>query len=107
MTATGAPPWRAAPGGLTLTVRLTPKGGRDCLDGVATLADGKAVLLARVRAAPEDGAANEALVALIADALAVRRSAVRLAAGGKSRVKTLTIEGDEKALTKRLSARFK
>ena len=97
-------PWRATAKGVTLTIRLTPKGGRDCLDGVSTLSDGKAVLLARVRAAPEDGAANEALIALVASALDVRRSAVRLASGGKSRVKILAIEGDAPTLAARLAA---
>ena len=36
----GALPWRASPDGVTLSIRLTPKGGRDCLDGVTTLSDG-------------------------------------------------------------------
>ena len=39
-------------GGIALAVRLTPKGGRDAIDGIETLADGRAVLKARVRAAP-------------------------------------------------------
>jgi uncharacterized protein len=96
-------PWRASADGVTLTIRLTPKGGRDSLDGVATLSDGKPVLLARVRAAPEDGAANEALIALVAGALDVRRSAVRLITGGKSRVKILAVEGDAPALAERMT----
>jgi len=44
-----------------VSVRLTPKGGRDSIDGVDTLADGTAVLKARVRAAPSEGEANAAL----------------------------------------------
>lgn len=87
-------PWRALPGGVALTVRLTPKGGRDAIDGMATLSDGESVLLARVRAAPEDGRANAALAALVAEAAGVSKSAVRLVAGGKSRVKRLAIDGD-------------
>ena len=59
-------PWRATLDGVVVACRLTPKGGRDAIDGVARLADGTSVLLARVRAAPEDGRANEALCALLA-----------------------------------------
>ena len=40
----------ATPGGVVLAVRLTPKGGRDAIDGVETLGDGRPVLNARVRA---------------------------------------------------------
>ncbi len=59
-------PWRPTPDGIVVTCRLTPKGGRDAIDGVARLSDGTSVLLARVRAAPEDVRANEALRALLA-----------------------------------------
>ena len=51
-------PWTVTVDGLLLAVRLTPKGGRDEVNGIETLSDGRAVLKARVRALPEDGAAN-------------------------------------------------
>ncbi len=72
-------PWIVAADGITLAVRLTPKGGRDAIDGIETLADGRAVLKARVRAAASDGEANEALVRLLARAAG--RSATRRHAG--------------------------
>jgi uncharacterized protein len=87
-------PWRAVADGLVLTVRLTPKGGRDEIDGVEALSDGRPVLKARVRAAPEDGKANDALVKLLSKAAGVSRSAVSITAGQTSRVKTLAITGD-------------
>ena len=93
-----AVPYRILGQSLELDVRLTPKGGRDALDGVGTLADGRSVLLARVRAAPEDGAANTALTRLVAEALDLPRSAVTLAAGHKARIKTLRVAGDGAAL---------
>jgi uncharacterized protein len=76
-------PWRPTPGGIVVACRLTPKGGRDAIEGVARLSDGTSVLVARVRAAPEDGRANEALRALLAAKLDVPLSRVRIAAGAK------------------------
>ncbi len=64
-----------------LTVRLTPKGGRDAIDGIERLADGRSVLKVRVRAAPSEGEANAALVRLIAKTLGVAPRAVELVAG--------------------------
>ena len=79
-------------------MRLTPKGGRDEIDGVETLSDGRTVLKARVRAAPSEGEANAALVRLIAKSLAVPARDVTLTAGATSRVKRLAIAGDGPAL---------
>ena len=69
------------------TVRLTPKGGRDAIDGIETLADGRAVLKVRVRAAPSEGEANAALVRLLAKALGVPPRDVTLVAGATARIK--------------------
>jgi uncharacterized protein len=91
-------PWRLVPGGLLLTVRLTPKGGRDAIDGVAELADGTAVLKARVRAAAHGGDANAALIRLIAEALAIARRDVSLVAGAAARIKQIRIQGPWPAL---------
>jgi uncharacterized protein len=97
-----APPWSVAPGGLVVIVRLTPKGGRDAIDGVQALADGTTVLKARVRAAASEGAANAALIRLIADALHVAPGRVTLVAGASSRLKRLRVEGDGAALAAQL-----
>ncbi len=97
------PPWRATPEGVVVACRLTPKGGRDAIEGVARLADGRSVLIARVRAAPEDGRANAALCALIADRLALSASSVRLVGGMKSRLKEVAVSGDTAALIVRLT----
>jgi len=76
-----------------LTVRVTPRGGRDGVDGWTLDESGRARLKVRVSATPADGAANEAVVALVAKALKVPKSAVRLVAGDTARVKRLEIEG--------------
>ena len=93
-----APPWTALAGGVALHVRLTPKGGRDAIDGIAQMADGRSVLKARVRAAPSEGEANAALVRLIAKQLGVPPRDVAVSAGASARVKRLTIAGQPAAL---------
>ena len=99
-------PWAVAGDGLRLTVRLTPRGGRDAIDGIETLADGRPVLKIRVRVAPSDGEANAALVALLARELDLPRSTVTLTAGATARLKTVALTGDPQALAARLRARL-
>jgi len=94
--------WNAGPDGVTVVVRLTPKGGRDSIDGVETMSDGRAVLKVRVRAAPFEGAANDALVTMLAKALGVPPRSVEIAGGATSRIKRLKIAGDGPALAAKL-----
>jgi uncharacterized protein len=102
LSADPAPPWSPTTDGLLLTVRLTPKGGRDALDGIAQLADGRAVLKARVRAAASEGEANGAVVRLIARTLGVPPTSVSLISGETARIKRLKIAGDAGALATNL-----
>ena len=95
-------PFTPCDGGLLVSVRLTPRGGRDAIDGIKQLSDGRAVLKARVRAIPEDGAANAALVKLFARACGCPASAVSLVSGATSRIKTLKIVGEGSVLQSRL-----
>jgi uncharacterized protein (TIGR00251 family) len=97
-----ARPWATAAGGVVLTVRLTPKGGRDAIDGIETGADGKPVLKVRVRAAPREGEANDALVRLIAKVVGVPLRAVSLTSGHSARLKRLKIDGPAIALAESL-----
>lgn len=89
---------------MSLQVRLTPKGGRDAMEGWTQGADGAPYLKARVRAAPENGKANAALIELLAETLSVPKSAVRIAAGGSARLKRIEIAGNGGALAARLEA---
>ncbi len=50
-------PWIVAADGVVVDVRLTPRGGRDAIEGIERRADGRAMLKARVRVAPADGEA--------------------------------------------------
>lgn len=87
-------PWSPAAGGVALAVRLTPKAGRDLIDGIEIMSDGRSVLKIRVRAKPSEGEANAALIKLIARATGVPPRDVNLAAGATSRIKRLVISGD-------------
>ena len=80
-----------------LTVRLTPRGGRDAVDGWTRDADGAPCLKVRVSSPPVEGAANEALERLVASVLKVPRSAVQIVAGHQARVKRLAIVGVDEA----------
>jgi uncharacterized protein len=99
--ARSALPWRETGDGIELAVRLTPRGGRSGIDGLAE-SGGRQVLKIRVAAPPVEDAANAALVAFLAEALGVPKSAIRLSAGRKARVKTLHIAGPD--LPARLAA---
>ncbi|MEO8115655.1 MAG: DUF167 family protein [Phenylobacterium sp.] len=82
---------------MRITVRVTPRGGRDAVEGWTTDAAGRAVLKLRVAAAAADGAANAAVIALLAHALGRPRSQVRILRGLTARVKQVEIEGLEPA----------
>ena len=90
--------WALAADGIFINIRLTPKGGRDAIEGVDMLADGRAVVKARVRAAPSEGEANTALIRLLSRALKVAPRDVNLIAGATARLKRVKITGDGAAL---------
>jgi uncharacterized protein (TIGR00251 family) len=93
-----ARPWVQTVDGVALDVRLTPRGGRDAIEGVERRADGRIVLKARVRAAPFEGQANDALCRLIAHELGLAPRQVEIAAGEGARIKRLRIAGDPRML---------
>jgi hypothetical protein len=95
-------PWCVRGDHLILTVRLTPKAARDEIAGVGLLSDGRAVLQVRVRALPQDGAANEALVKVLAKALHLPATSMHLESGATSRVKCLRMIGDPRTIEKAL-----
>ena len=84
-------------------MRASPKAGRDAIDGIFTADDGREWLAVKLAAVPSDGAANAALVKLIAKALGVAKRDVTLASGATSRLKRLHIAGDPARLAAALS----
>lgn len=87
---------------MTLSLRVTPNAGSDRIEGRELRADGDAVLRLRVAAVPDKGKANAAAVALLAKALGVPKSAIRLVAGETARSKVVEIAGDGPSLAARL-----
>jgi uncharacterized protein YggU (UPF0235/DUF167 family) len=84
-------------------VRLTPRARADRIEGLAADAEGNPVLKAAVTAPPEKGKANAALVALLAKAWRLPKSALAIQAGASGRRKSVTIAGDPQELLKRLT----
>ncbi len=91
-------PWRAVAGGVLLDLRVTPKSGRDAIDGIELLPSGQSVLKLRVRALPTDGEANEAVIALVAKSIKLAKSNLAIERGTAARVKTLRIAGDANSI---------
>ena len=81
------------PSNVRLAVRLTPRGGREAIDGWAVDGDGRPYLKVRVAAPPVEGAANAALIAFLAKALGVSRSSLTIASGAGARLKLIDITG--------------
>lgn len=96
--------YRLSPTGLSLFVRVTPNAGRDAIEGVEIRDDGSAVLRLRVKAVPDKGRANAAVIALLAKALGLPKSAITLTSGDTARQKTLALSGDATALAAALAA---
>ena len=91
-------PWRYSTQGISVALRVTPRGGRDDIDGIETLANGRAVVGVRVRAIAEGGEANRAVTELFAKALGVPRGRVKILSGMTSRLKQMAVDGDPKLL---------
>ena len=83
-------------------MRLTPRAGRARIEGLRDTPDGPVAAVA-VTEPPEDGKANAALERLLAKALHLPKSAVRVTHGGKSRNKTVTIDGKPEELMSQLT----
>ncbi|WP_374377248.1 DUF167 family protein [Dongia sp.] len=90
--------------GIRLRLRVTPKSRREGPQGFAELPEGGWALKVGINAAPEDGKANAAVVALLAKHLPVAKAAITVAAGAKDRRKLVDIRGDPAELGQALEA---
>ena len=90
--------WRYSTEGISIALRVTPRGGRDQIDGIETLANGRSVVKLRVRAIAEGGEANRVVTELMAKALGVPKARVRIVSGVTSRLKQVAVDGDPRIL---------
>jgi len=86
-----------------IAILVTPRSARPGIGGWRTTVDGREELEVRVAAAPADGAANEAVIALLAKALGTSRSQLSIISGATSRHKRVAIPFDHAETRARLS----
>jgi uncharacterized protein (TIGR00251 family) len=87
------PPYSLDGDDVLLAVRLTPRARKDELAGLVDAGEGRPALAVRVAAPPVEGAANKALVALLAKRLGIPKSAVKIQSGETSRLKIVRLSG--------------
>ena len=91
-------PWRYSTEGISVALRVTPRGDRDDIDGIETLANGRSVVKVRVRAIADGGEANRAVTELLAKVLGVPKARVKILSGVTSRLKQVAVGGDPEIL---------
>ncbi len=97
--------WQPVLGGIKLRVRVTPRGGRDAVEGIGSDADEAPHVKLRVAAAPVDGDANAAVEKLLAKWLGVPKTTVEVIGGQTVRLKTVMVDGDPVQLLRRCQER--
>jgi uncharacterized protein (TIGR00251 family) len=78
---------------MRITIRVLPRSGKNTLEWEEGNEGQQGQLKARLTAPPVDGAANEALVTLLADRLHIPKRAIQIVRGATSRLKTVEIDG--------------
>lgn len=96
-------PVSAHPRGLRLAVRLTPRAGRNAVQGVTEEPDGRRVARLQIAAPPVEGEANAALVAFVARSLGLPRRHVSILSGETGRTKLLLLEGEADLLSRKVA----
>lgn len=85
--------WTRAGNDLLVNIRLTPNATRDAIGGTWRDDKGRDWMTARVRAVPEKGRANTAIMTLLAQRLDWTKSAISLESGDTNRLKRLRVIG--------------
>jgi len=104
MEATVPSPVTPVAGGVRLRLKVQPRARRNRVDGLVTDADGNQALKVAVTAAPESGAAIDAVIALLAKELHLAKSALALVAGAAGRRKIIKLAGDPLRLAREVRA---
>lgn len=97
-------PVRSTETGCLLTVRVTPNASRDAIEGLGTDASGRSFLKVRVRAVPENGAANKVVCKVLAKRFGVSKSSIHVSSGETSRIKAIHVSLSEQEVTDILAA---
>ena len=96
-------PFRAAADGVTVSVRVAPRAGRNRIEGTVAEAGGGVALRVAVTAPPEDGKANDAVIALLAETWRLPKSSFDILKGTSARIKTVSVTGEPGALADRIA----
>ena len=83
---------------VSFTIRVTPRAAANAIGG-----EREGALLVRVTAPPVEGKANDAVVELLAEALGVPRSAIRVERGAAARTKSVSVPGGVEPALHRLA----
>ena len=95
-------PFQPCPAGVRVRLKVTPKAKRNQFGGLLDEPDGATALKISVTTAPEDGKANAAVIALLAQEWGVAKSAVSVVSGATDRRKLVEIRGPSQELLSRL-----
>ncbi len=102
MEAASSSPVAPVADGVRLRLKVQPRARRNRVGGLVTDADGNQALKVAVTAAPESGAANDAVIALLAKELHLAKSALALVAGASDRRKIIKLAGDPQRLAREI-----
>ncbi|PHR55541.1 MAG: hypothetical protein COA43_15245 [Robiginitomaculum sp.] len=94
-------PWRAVSDGVVLHLSVTPKSSKDSV-GESVEGPSGCILKVKTRAIPDKGAANQAVVKLLAKWLGVPKTSIKIVSGSRSKLKTVQIAGNFEEIIKTL-----
>jgi uncharacterized protein len=102
-------PLTATADGVVVTVRVTPRARQDGIDGATETAGPRGAepaLAVRVASPPADGAANAAVLRVLAKAWRLPPSSLTILAGASSRLKRVLVRGDATTLLRHIAGRI-
>ena len=85
-----------------LSIRVTPRSAKPGIGDWKTDPGGRPFLEVRVAAAPADGAANEEVVKLLAKALGLSRTGLKIVSGQTARLKRIELPLEDAEIRARL-----
>ncbi len=99
-------PFETCQEGIRLWVKANPAARRTAIEGLAPRADGGRSLKVSLTAAPADGKANAALIALLAKSFGLAKRQVEILRGGSERQKVILLKGDGPRLARQAKSLY-